>query len=128
LKGYLDSLYGTISVLYVPVLHTTYHLVQTVLDESETSWVKLVDGEVPCLVVVELALAFRYYSRGFVEFGNRSPTTTRRRRLNGPSVAQGRTFEQVQEHAIDIIHSRISILRQLLRWILNAFGSLLNVF
>jgi hypothetical protein len=27
---------------------------------SETSWAKLVDGEVPCLIAIERALAFRY--------------------------------------------------------------------
>jgi hypothetical protein len=32
----------------------------TFLDGSETCWAKLVDGEVPCLVVIEIALAFRY--------------------------------------------------------------------
>jgi hypothetical protein len=32
----------------------------TEFDGSDTSWAKLVDGEAPCPVVIELALAFRY--------------------------------------------------------------------
>jgi hypothetical protein len=33
----------------------------TEIDGSETCWAKLVDGEVTRLIVIDLALAFRYY-------------------------------------------------------------------
>jgi hypothetical protein len=42
-------------------------------------------------------------TRRFVEIGTWSPTSRRRLGLKGSSAAQARIFEQVQEHAIDIV-------------------------
>jgi hypothetical protein len=62
------------------------------IDIYYSSWAKLVDGKVPCEVVIELALAFST-TRGVVKIGARPLAS--RRRIDRPSVTQARIFEQV---------------------------------